>query len=68
MSSEPVVYRSHVDVERLQGSLRRAMVPARDEPIYFGTNRELAEHYGRDPDAVEPHTTTLDYLVAAAAG
>jgi hypothetical protein len=28
----------------------------------------VAEHYGVDPDQQEPRPTTLDYLVAAAAG
>jgi hypothetical protein len=27
----------------------------------------VAEHYGTDPEETEPHATTLDYLVAAAA-
>jgi hypothetical protein len=29
---------------------------------------EVAEHYGVDNNVVDPHTTTLDYVIAAAAG
>jgi hypothetical protein len=28
----------------------------------------VAAHYGRAPGTYEPHATTIDYLVAAAAG
>lgn len=65
---EEVVYRSRVKVERLEGPLRRAVLPARAEPIYFGVHSEIAEHYGLDPEGLEANPTTLDYLVAAAAG
>lgn len=68
MSQDPVVYRSHIDVERIKGPIRRAHLPANDEPIYFGVHSGIAEHYGVSPDVIEPHTTTLDYLVSAAAG
>ena len=68
MGSEDVVYRSHVRVERLRGPMRRAWVPAREEPITFGVHSAVAEHYQVDPDTYPPDTTTLDYLVAAAAG
>jgi hypothetical protein len=34
----------------------------------FGVHGAVAEHYGTDPKDSEPHATTLDYLVAAAAG
>jgi hypothetical protein len=57
-----------VTVERLKGPLRRATLPARAEPIYFGVHSKIAEHYGVDPAALEANPTTLDYLVAAAAG
>jgi len=38
------------------------------EPIKFGTHSEVAQHYGHDRTVHEPHATTLDYVVAAAAG
>ncbi|MBA2454304.1 MAG: PspC domain-containing protein [Chloroflexia bacterium] len=68
MSESAVVYRSNIDIERVKGPLRRAHVPAHDDPIFFGVHSGIAEHYGVDPDVLEPHTTTIDYLVAAAAG
>ena len=63
-----VVYRSRVRIERVRGPLRRAYLPVEPEPTLFGTHSEVAEHYGVAPDVHEPHATTLDYLVAAAAG
>jgi hypothetical protein len=65
---EEVVYRSRVTVERLEGPLRRATLPAGTEPVYFGVHSQIAEHYGLDPEVLEANPTTLDYLVAAAAG
>ena len=65
---DPVVYRSHIRIERLKGPIRRAFVPASDEPVMFGVHSEIAQHYGVDNDVYEAHTTTLDYVIAAAAG
>ena len=66
--AESVVYRSQVRVEPVKGPLRRAYLPAEQEPIIFGLHSEVAEHYGVDAKVNDPHATTLDYLVAAAAG
>lgn len=63
-----VAYRSHVTVTRHRGPLRTATLPAAPEPVVFGVHGAVAEHYGVEPGEQEPHTTTLDYLVAAAAG
>ena len=63
-----VVYRSNVRIERVKGPLRRAWVPAESEPVLFGVHGAVAEHYKVPPDVLEPHATTLDYIVAAAAG
>jgi hypothetical protein len=63
-----VVYRSRAVVERVEGPLRRAQLPAEKEPVLFGVHGEVAEHYGRAPGSYEPHATTLDYVVAATAG
>lgn len=63
-----VVYRSQVRIERLAGPVRNAYLPARSEPISFGVHSEVAEHYGVSPDDYPPDATTLDYVVAAAAG
>ncbi|HYY81285.1 MAG TPA: hypothetical protein VFD04_19210 [Actinomycetes bacterium] len=65
---DEVVYRSKVSVTRERGPLRSAVLPALDQPVLFGVHDEVAEHYGVAPGEQEPHTTTLDYLVAAAAG
>jgi len=48
--------------------LRRAFLPVEQQPLLFGTHGAVAEHYGVKPGTFEPHATTLDYLVAAAAG
>ena len=66
--TDAVVYRSRVKVERVKGSLRRAYLPANPDPVLFGVHAEVAEHYGVDMTVVDPDTTTLDYLIAAAAG
>ena len=68
MVTDPVVYRSQVRIERVRGPHRRAFLPVREDPIQFGVHSGVAEHYGVDPDVYEPRDTTLDYLVAAAAG
>jgi hypothetical protein len=66
--SDQVVYTSRVRIERVKGPLRRAYLPAREEPVFFGVHSDVAEHYGTDMEENEPHTTTLDYVVSAAAG
>lgn len=66
--TDEVVYRSRVQVEPVKGPLRRAYLPAEEEPVLFGVHSEIAQHYGVDVSAHEPHAATLDYLVAAAAG
>ncbi len=63
-----IAYRSEVRIERVKGPLRRAFLPAEPEPVLFGVHGPVARHYKVDPAAVEPHATTLDYVVAAAAG
>jgi hypothetical protein len=68
MNEAEVVYRSQVRIERVKGPLRRAYLPVEADPVLFGVHSEVAAHYGVDPDVHAPHATTLDYLVAAAAG
>jgi hypothetical protein len=63
----PVTYISRVRIERIKGSLRKATLPQAD-PILFGVHDEVAEHYGTKAGEYEPHATTLDYVIAAAAG
>lgn len=66
--SDEVVYTSRIRIERVKGPLRRAYLPIEPSPTWFGVHSEIAEHYGVDPNVVEPHAATLDYVVAAAAG
>lgn len=61
-------YVSRVEVEPVEGKVRRAHLPAEDQPVLFGVHGAVAEHYGVAPGEEEPHATTLDYLVAAAGG
>ena len=61
-----VTYVSRVRVEPVEGRIRRAYLPVQEEPVLFGVHSEVAEHYGLSPDEEEPHSTTLDYVVAAA--
>ena len=63
-----VVYRSEVRIERVKGPIRRAYLPAETEPVIFGAHGAVADHYKLPQGAFEPHATTLDYIVAAAAG
>lgn len=63
-----VKYVSKVKIEREKGPARLAYLPAESEPVKFGVHGAVAEHYGVSPEVAEPHATTLDYVVAAAAG
>ena len=58
-----VVYRSHVRIERVQGPVRRAYLPAEHQPVLFGVHGAIAEHYKVPPAVLEPHATTLDYII-----
>ena len=62
------MYRSHVRVERVKGPVRRAYLPGETQPVVFGVHGAVAKHYKVAPGAFEPRATTLDYVVAAAAG
>ena len=63
-----VTYESKVTIKRLGGPLRSATLPAESEPVLFGVHSAIAEHYGMDMSKIEPHATTIDYVVAAAGG
>jgi hypothetical protein len=63
-----VVYRSEVRIERVKGPVRKAYLPAESEPVIFGVHGAVAKHYKVPPDVAEPRATTLDYIIAAAAG
>jgi hypothetical protein len=63
-----LAYISRIRVEPVEGKIRRAHLPIQEEPVLFGVHSEVAEHYGVSPEQLEPHDTTLDYLVAATGG
>jgi hypothetical protein len=63
-----VAYRSEVRIERVKGPIRRAYLPAESDPVIFGVHGAVAAHYKVPPNAYEPRATTLDYVVASAAG
>jgi hypothetical protein len=65
---DQVVYVSKAKIERVKGPLRRAYLPQTESPILFGVHSEVADYYGVDPAVHSPQATTLDYVVAAAAG
>jgi hypothetical protein len=61
-----VVYRSDVRIERVRGPVRRAYLPATEEPTMFGVHGAIADHYGVQPE--QEFATTLDHVIAAAGG
>ncbi len=63
-----VVYESRIEIRRLGGPTRSAVMPSESEPVLFGTHGAIAEHYGVDVNKIEPHATTIDYVVAATGG
>jgi hypothetical protein len=63
-----VVYVSEVRIERQAGPRRLAYLPAEAQPVVFGVHGAIAKHYKVNPDVLEPHATTIDYVVAATAG
>jgi hypothetical protein len=64
-----VVYRSEVRIQRVRGPLRLAWLPSEPDPVRFSVHGAIADHYfkGNAP-GIEQHATTLDYIVASAAG
>jgi hypothetical protein len=61
-------YVSKVRIVRERGPIRKAYLPIEREPVMFGTHSAVREHYGTAPGQYPDHATTLDYVVAAAAG
>ncbi|MGH7777750.1 MAG: hypothetical protein ACREPI_11320 [Candidatus Dormibacterales bacterium] len=64
---EAPTYVSKVRIVREEGPVRLAYLPA-SEPLRFGTHDAVREHYGTAPGQYPDHATTLDHVVAAAAG
>ena len=64
-----VVYVSNIRIERIAGPSRLAYLPAESEPVHFGVHGAIAEHYGVSAEKIiQPHATTIDYVIAAAGG
>jgi hypothetical protein len=64
-----VVYVSQVRIERVRGPIRHAYLPVEREPVVFSTHGPIRRHYGvPEGMEVEERASTLDYVVAAAAG
>jgi hypothetical protein len=57
-----------VRIERVRGPLRRAYLPAIEDAVLFGVHDAIADHYGVARGGEAEQATTLDYIVAAAAG
>ncbi len=63
-----IVYTAKIHIERREGPLRYANLPAEPQPVAFGVHGAIAEHYGVKPDVSDPHATTIDYVIAATGG
>jgi hypothetical protein len=63
-----VVYKAEIPLTRVKGPLRLAYMPAEEEPVRFGSHGPIARHYGIQGDVIEPHATTIDYVIAATGG
>lgn len=63
-----IAYVSEVRIEREGGPVRRAYLPAEEEPVMYGARGAVREHYGYPEDQFPECATTLDHVVAAAAG
>ncbi|MFQ5768782.1 MAG: hypothetical protein ACE5ID_12485 [Acidobacteriota bacterium] len=62
-----IAYQSKVAIRRSRGPERTASLPA-GETVAFGVHGAVAQHYGVSMHDFRPCSTTLDYVVAAAAG
>ncbi|MDQ4144210.1 MAG: hypothetical protein M3198_10800 [Actinomycetota bacterium] len=63
-----LAYRSKIHIRREEGPIRYARLPAAEEDVVFGAHGPIYDHYGMDEGRFEDQATTLDYVVAAAAG
>jgi hypothetical protein len=66
MPQPTYVYEGKID--RGQGAIRLAHLPAEAAPVLFGVHGAIARHYGLDPATIkEPRAATIDYVIAATA-
>lgn len=60
------VYTAEIRIDRIEGPVRHAWLPAHEGPVEFGVHGAIREHYGSDhPREI---TTTLDYVMAGTGG
>jgi uncharacterized OsmC-like protein len=65
-TASPTVEVSQVRVYSAPGRVKNVLLPVDADPVPMGLHGGVAAHY-RAPDDIEPHATTLDYLIASAA-
>ncbi|MEV8630327.1 OsmC family protein [Streptosporangium sp. NPDC051023] len=65
IDNNTVVEVSRVTVEAAAGRTKLVTVPVDGGPVPMGMHGPVAEHYGVPLDTIEPHATTLDYVVGA---
>lgn len=63
---EAIVETSRVSVVSAPGRVKNVYLPVDGGPVPMGLHGGVAEHY-KAPADIEPHATTLDYLVGAVA-
>lgn len=63
-----VKYRAEVRVERVRGPIRKVWLPAAEQEHFFGVHSDIADHYGVSMDDYPATPTTIDWVIAAAAG
>ncbi len=64
-----IAYVAKVQIERRKGPLRYAYLAGESHRVAFSVHGAIAAHYGvKAAEIVEPHATTIDYLVAAVGG
>ncbi len=62
-------YVSEVHIERRSGPVRLAYLPGEAQPVVFSVHGAIAEHYGLGAEQLpESHSSTIDYIIAAAGG
>jgi organic hydroperoxide reductase OsmC/OhrA len=62
------IHHVNVHLTRERPPIRRARLEMTGDEVVFGVPGWQGEHYGFDPDSVEEHPGTLDYLVASVGG
>lgn len=64
-TDRPLVTRTQIELERVNGATRRATLPAGGGQITYGVHGEIAAFYDVDTSTIGEHPSPLDHLVAA---